>query len=274
MRARCGRSSPTASRPRRCSAPRCGPRRSPPPAGRSPASVTVAAVRAVGTVGSRGRSRRPARRRKTSARRTSSPAAPSLSTFTSSVAERRPARPLELEVEPPSPYALPRFGGEDRVMRIRGGIATRLLRVEGSPVLVRAWQPGRGRVALRAEPARRRLRCRCRRPAASSPAPGGARAARAGARADALRARGRRRPRRVLPPLPPRPAARAADPAAPAPAPAAPALGLGGARLGRRQAADRDRPGGADPAPHRRSLGAAPRAASAARRCATCRRPS
>jgi 3-methyladenine DNA glycosylase/8-oxoguanine DNA glycosylase len=37
-------------------------------------------------------------------------------------------------------------------MTIRDGVATRLLRVEGSPVLVRAWQPGRGRVALRAEP--------------------------------------------------------------------------------------------------------------------------
>ncbi len=36
-------------------------------------------------------------------------------------------------------------------MRIRAGVATRLLRVEGSPVLLRAWQPGRGRVALRAE---------------------------------------------------------------------------------------------------------------------------
>jgi 3-methyladenine DNA glycosylase/8-oxoguanine DNA glycosylase len=75
-----------------------------------------------------------------------------LSTFTSSVAERRLARPLALEVAPPSPYLLPRHGGEDRVMTIRDGIATRLLRVEGSPVLVRAWQPGRGRVALRAEP--------------------------------------------------------------------------------------------------------------------------
>jgi 3-methyladenine DNA glycosylase/8-oxoguanine DNA glycosylase len=75
-----------------------------------------------------------------------------LSTSISSVAERRPAGPLALEVAPPSPYLLPRHGGEDRVMTIRDGIATRLLRVEGSPVLVRAWQPGRGRVALRAEP--------------------------------------------------------------------------------------------------------------------------
>ena len=36
-------------------------------------------------------------------------------------------------------------------MRVEGGIASRLLHVEGRPVLVRAWEPGRGRVALRAE---------------------------------------------------------------------------------------------------------------------------
>jgi 3-methyladenine DNA glycosylase/8-oxoguanine DNA glycosylase len=34
---------------------------------------------------------------------------------------------------------------------VRGGLATRLLHVEGSPVLVRAWQPGRRLVRLRAE---------------------------------------------------------------------------------------------------------------------------
>ncbi len=37
-------------------------------------------------------------------------------------------------------------------MRVEGGIATRLLHVEGCPVLVRAWEPGKGRVTLRAEP--------------------------------------------------------------------------------------------------------------------------
>jgi 3-methyladenine DNA glycosylase/8-oxoguanine DNA glycosylase len=37
-------------------------------------------------------------------------------------------------------------------MRVRDGIVSRLLRVGESPVLVRAWEPGRGRVALRAEP--------------------------------------------------------------------------------------------------------------------------
>jgi 3-methyladenine DNA glycosylase/8-oxoguanine DNA glycosylase len=34
---------------------------------------------------------------------------------------------------------------------VRSGVATRFLRVEGSPVLVRAWQPARDQVVLRAE---------------------------------------------------------------------------------------------------------------------------
>lgn len=59
---------------------------------------------------------------------------------------------LETEVTPPSPFLMPRFGGEDRVMRIWGGVATRLLDVGGSPVLVRAWQPAARRVLIRAEP--------------------------------------------------------------------------------------------------------------------------
>jgi 3-methyladenine DNA glycosylase/8-oxoguanine DNA glycosylase len=59
---------------------------------------------------------------------------------------------LELEVLPPSPYRLPRYGSEDGVMRVEGGVATRLLHVDGCPVLTRAWEPGKGRVALRAEP--------------------------------------------------------------------------------------------------------------------------
>jgi len=37
-------------------------------------------------------------------------------------------------------------------MRVEGGVATRLLHVDGAPVLVRAWEAGTGRVALRAEP--------------------------------------------------------------------------------------------------------------------------
>lgn len=59
---------------------------------------------------------------------------------------------LEVEVAPPSPYRLPAYGGEDGVMRVRGGVASRLLHVEDSPVLVRAWEPARQRVVLRAEP--------------------------------------------------------------------------------------------------------------------------
>jgi DNA-3-methyladenine glycosylase II len=62
--------------------------------------------------------------------------------FTCSVAEA--------EVRPPSPYRLPR-GSSDRTLRVRGGVATRLLHVGGSPVLVRAWQPSRDRVRFRAE---------------------------------------------------------------------------------------------------------------------------
>lgn len=61
-----------------------------------------------------------------------------------------PAPALETEVRPPSPFRLGR-GSEDLTLRVRSGIATRLLHVEGSPVLVRAWQPGPGRLKLRAQ---------------------------------------------------------------------------------------------------------------------------
>jgi 3-methyladenine DNA glycosylase/8-oxoguanine DNA glycosylase len=57
----------------------------------------------------------------------------------------------EVEVRPPSPYRLPSYGGEDGVMRVERGVASRLLHVDGCPVLVRAWEPCRDRVALRAE---------------------------------------------------------------------------------------------------------------------------
>ncbi len=58
---------------------------------------------------------------------------------------------LELEVRPPAPYQLPR-GSDDRTLRIYSGVATRLLHVDGKPVLARAWHLTGGRVALRAEP--------------------------------------------------------------------------------------------------------------------------
>jgi 3-methyladenine DNA glycosylase/8-oxoguanine DNA glycosylase len=43
-------------------------------------------------------------------------------------------------------------GSEDGVLRVEGGVATRLLHVDGCPVLTRVWEPGKGRVAFRAEP--------------------------------------------------------------------------------------------------------------------------
>ena len=53
-------------------------------------------------------------------------------------------------MRPPSPFRMPR-GSSDRTLRVWGGVATRLLHVDGSPVLVRAWQPARDRVRFRAE---------------------------------------------------------------------------------------------------------------------------
>jgi 3-methyladenine DNA glycosylase/8-oxoguanine DNA glycosylase len=75
-----------------------------------------------------------------------------LSTSTCSAAERRlSSAPLELEVVPPSPFRLPTHGGGDFVMTVRAGVASRLLLVERCPVLVRAWEPVRGRLTVRAE---------------------------------------------------------------------------------------------------------------------------
>jgi 3-methyladenine DNA glycosylase/8-oxoguanine DNA glycosylase len=59
---------------------------------------------------------------------------------------------LEVDARPPSPFRLPGYSSEDRVMRVGGGVVSRLLRVEESPVLVRAWEPVGGRVRLCAEP--------------------------------------------------------------------------------------------------------------------------
>jgi 3-methyladenine DNA glycosylase/8-oxoguanine DNA glycosylase len=63
------------------------------------------------------------------------------------------ATSLEVEVQPPWPYRLPRRGGEDGVMRARDGVLARLLHVDGEPVAVCAWQRRGGQVALRAVPA-------------------------------------------------------------------------------------------------------------------------
>lgn len=59
---------------------------------------------------------------------------------------------VEAEVRPSSPFRLPSYSSDDRVMSVRGGVVSRLLRVEQSPVLARAWQPSPNRVVLRAEP--------------------------------------------------------------------------------------------------------------------------
>ncbi|MEK6277097.1 MAG: hypothetical protein AABM29_03680 [Actinomycetota bacterium] len=60
-------------------------------------------------------------------------------------------RPLEVEVTPPWPYRLPSGGGGDGAGSVRRGIFLRLLHVGGRPVVVRAWQPGRRTVVLRAD---------------------------------------------------------------------------------------------------------------------------
>jgi 3-methyladenine DNA glycosylase/8-oxoguanine DNA glycosylase len=55
-----------------------------------------------------------------------------------------------VEVRPPSPYRLGR-GSSDRTMRVSGGVVHRLLHVECSPILARAWQPASDRVHVRAD---------------------------------------------------------------------------------------------------------------------------
>jgi 3-methyladenine DNA glycosylase/8-oxoguanine DNA glycosylase len=58
---------------------------------------------------------------------------------------------LDVEVRPPWPFRLPARGGGDRVTSVRNGVVARFLHVDGRPVLVRACQPAKDRVALRAE---------------------------------------------------------------------------------------------------------------------------
>jgi 3-methyladenine DNA glycosylase/8-oxoguanine DNA glycosylase len=80
---------------------------------------------------------------------------------------------LELDARPPSPFRLPAYSSEDRVMRVRDGVVSRLLRVEDSPVLVRAWEPARGLVRLRAEPVEPEMVCAPRSIPASPSRPAG-----------------------------------------------------------------------------------------------------
>ena len=62
---------------------------------------------------------------------------------------------VRVEARPRWPFRLPRYGGPDRVARIRAGRLERLLHVEGSPVLAWACQPARDRVLLAAQAADR-----------------------------------------------------------------------------------------------------------------------
>jgi len=59
-------------------------------------------------------------------------------------------RTLEAEVLPAWPVRLPRHGGGDGVMRIRGGVVARALHFDGAPVVVAVWHTQSGGVAMRA----------------------------------------------------------------------------------------------------------------------------
>lgn len=50
---------------------------------------------------------------------------------------------LLAEISPPWPFRLASRGGPDLVSRVEAGVWERFLKVDGAPVLVRAWQPGR-----------------------------------------------------------------------------------------------------------------------------------
>jgi len=64
---------------------------------------------------------------------------------------RRAAGCLDVEIHPPWPYRLPAGGGGDAVMRVRRGVVTRFLHVDGRPAVVRAAQRRDGTVLIRAE---------------------------------------------------------------------------------------------------------------------------
>lgn len=57
---------------------------------------------------------------------------------------------LEIEVMPPCAYRLPVRGRADGVLRMSRGVLTRLLHVDGEPVVVHGWQRRSGAVAIRA----------------------------------------------------------------------------------------------------------------------------
>jgi 3-methyladenine DNA glycosylase/8-oxoguanine DNA glycosylase len=60
---------------------------------------------------------------------------------------------LRVDVAPRWPLRLPRRGGPDGLTQVRGGVVTRLLHIDGEPVLVRAAQHADGRIRFGAEAA-------------------------------------------------------------------------------------------------------------------------
>jgi 3-methyladenine DNA glycosylase/8-oxoguanine DNA glycosylase len=60
---------------------------------------------------------------------------------------------VRAEVRPPWPYRLPRGGGMDGVLRVRGGVVHRLVHVGDEPAIVRVAQPSARRVVFGAQAA-------------------------------------------------------------------------------------------------------------------------
>lgn len=58
---------------------------------------------------------------------------------------------LELEVRPPSPFRLPRYGGQDGTIGVRASGLCRYFEIDGVAITVRVWQPARDRVRFLAE---------------------------------------------------------------------------------------------------------------------------
>ena len=70
----------------------------------------------------------------------------------SAQADRPRAAPrLSIVIRPPSPYRLPRWGGQDGTIRLRGQVATRYFEIDGVSILARAWQSSRDRVQLQVD---------------------------------------------------------------------------------------------------------------------------
>ena len=59
---------------------------------------------------------------------------------------------VTVDVRPAWPFKLPRGSGGDATASMRAGFLCRLVHVDERPVLVRAWQPQRRQVMLRADP--------------------------------------------------------------------------------------------------------------------------